>query len=104
VVELKPDGKLKVKGKLEIFNLGTLPTPSFTARVVLSADNKYDSSDIVLETKTVKSIKPQKSKKVSASDSVVPGLPLPHYLIGVIDLAGTVAESDETDNQVIFAF
>lgn len=103
-VELKPNGQLKVKGKLNVTNLGSVITPSFTVRVVLSVDNKYDSGDTVIETKTVKKINPQATKKVSASESLAPPLPVPHYLIGVIDLAGTVAESNETDNQVVIPF
>ncbi|CBE67527.1 MAG: hypothetical protein F9K13_06055 [Candidatus Methylomirabilis oxygeniifera] len=96
--------KCKLKGKVQIHNVGTAKAPSGSfLRFYLSADPVWDGSDTLLQQVSVSSLKPgkTKSKKIKyrqPTSQTAKGL----YLLAVLDVTGLMAELDETNNLVVF--
>jgi cytochrome c peroxidase len=101
--ETKKGIKCKVKGKLNIQNIGTRDARSSFVRYYLSDDSTYDEGDIRLKQVATGEIKASKSKTKTFSYSFKYGTDAAgKYIIAVIDADNTVEESNESNNYAIY--
>jgi uncharacterized repeat protein (TIGR01451 family) len=93
--------KCKVRGTVEVTNNAPGDAPSSVIKFYLSTDNVFDEGDVLLKRVSTGKIKDgqPKNKKLSAK---LPGDPTGMFLLAVLDADGTVSESDETNNTVVF--
>jgi cytochrome c peroxidase len=101
--ETKKGIKCKVKGKLNIENIGTQDAKSSFVRYYLSDDGTYDEGDMLLKQVATGKITTNKSKTKTFSysfknDTDTAG----KYIIAIIDADNTVEESDETNNNIVY--
>jgi len=95
--------KCRLSGRLNIQNVGTLNAPSSFVRFYLSTDGVYNGDGDPMKQVATGTIKVGKSKTKTFSYT----LPLEEtasgeYIIAVIDADNTVAESNESNNYVVF--
>jgi murein DD-endopeptidase MepM/ murein hydrolase activator NlpD len=94
--------KCKITGKLSIQNMGTLKAHSSFVRFYLSTDNVYDEgTDTFLKQKATGTLRTEKNKTKKLSyrfHETASGM----YIVAVIDADNTVAESDESNNYIVF--
>ncbi|MFA6056194.1 MAG: CARDB domain-containing protein [Thermodesulfovibrionales bacterium] len=95
--------KCKIKGKLSVWNTGQQEAKSSFVSYYLSDNSAFESSDTFLKQTSTGKIKAGKSKNTSISYSFKPGdSATGKYIIAVIDAGNTVAEPDETNNNISF--
>ena len=95
-------GKCKIKGVLNIQNIGYQNAASFV-RFYLSDDSTYDEGDMFLKQTSTGTLKVGKSKKISLSYSFLSGVSATDkYIIAVIDADNSVLEVNEGDNNIIY--
>ncbi|MEW6584249.1 MAG: M4 family metallopeptidase [Nitrospirota bacterium] len=95
--------KCKIKGGMNIRNMGNQNAPSARVFLFLSDNNVYEPGDFYLKEFATGKIKKDKSK----SKPVSYGLPLGStasgkYVIAVIDGDNAVAEADENNNYIVY--
>ena len=99
LVHLCSTAKCKVNGKFVVQNIGNGNAPSSLVRFYLSENDTYDVGDIFLKGLKTGTIKVGKSKKMSLSCNLPPGMAaIDGYIIAVIDEDDTVLEANETNN------
>lgn len=82
-----------------ITNLGTGAAPGAQATFYLSVDPARSADDVVLGDRVVPALAPGASSSGATAVLLPAGLaPGKYYLLAVVDPAGAVAESDETNN------
>ena len=88
-----------------ITNAGSTDTGSFVVRFYLSTNSTISTFDSELGSVNVSSVSAGSSKSVTLSDGLVPAaLSAGNYYLGwIIDADGTVSESNESNNTVLFA-
>jgi len=95
--------KCKIKGKLVVRNAGQQEAKSSFVGYYLSDNSDFESGDTFLKKVATGKIKAGKSKNTSISYSFKSGNSAAgKYIIAVIDAGNTVAESDETNNNISF--
>ena len=101
--EKKKGMKCKVKGTLAIRNTGNENARSSYARFYLSDDAAYDAEDRFLRKTATGTVKAGKGKSRQLSGSFPFGIStIGKYIIAVIDAGNTVAETNETNNTIIY--
>ena len=94
----------RVKGKLTIKNVGTLPAPSSAVRFFVSDDPVYDTGDILLKKVSSGTIRAGGIKNMTLS-CPVPAITYSvtgKYLIAVVDADNVVSETNETNNTGVY--
>ena len=95
--------KCKIKGKLSVWNIGQQEAKTSFVRYYLSDNSDFESSDTFLKQVATGKIKAGKSKDRTISYSFKAGNSATgKYIIAVIDAGNTVAEADETNNNISF--
>lgn len=95
--------KCKIKGRLNIQNIGNWDALSSFVRFYLSDDNTYDGGDTFLKQVATGKIKKGKSKNRTLSYSFPLGVTVSgKYIIAVIDADNTVVEANETNNNITY--
>jgi len=80
-------------------NLGTGPAAASTTRYYLSADNTYDTTDILIGSRSIGTLLNGASSSGSATVTIPAGTALGrYYIIARADGEEVVAETDETNN------
>jgi hypothetical protein len=95
--------RCKVKGKLNIQNMGTKNAASSTVKFYLSNDNVFDAADTYLKKISVKNIKTGESSDKSLKYTFPYGETLAgKYIIAVVDADNTVFEANEDNNEIAY--
>jgi hypothetical protein len=95
--------KCKIKGKVNIQNIGQVNAKTSFVRFYLSDDEYYDNGDSYLKQVATGTVKTGKSKNKSLSYSLSTGINASgKYVLAVIDAYDIIPESDETNNVVSF--
>jgi hypothetical protein len=95
--------KCKIKGKLFVRNIGQQEAKTSFVRYYLSDNSDFENSDTFLKQVATGKIKAGKSKDRTISYSFKAGNSATgKYIIAVIDAGNTVAEADETNNNISF--
>jgi hypothetical protein len=93
--------KCKIKGKVNIQNIGQINAKTSYVRFYLSEDEFYDNGDSYLKQVATGSVKTGKSKNKTLSYSLSTGINASgKYILSVIDAYNIIPESDETNNVV----
>jgi pimeloyl-ACP methyl ester carboxylesterase len=93
--------RCKIKSKFNIKNIGTMDAGSSFVRYYLSDDNTFDEGDTFLKQVATGKIKAGKIKIKSFNYNFDYGITISDkYIIAVIDAYNTVAETDETNNNI----
>jgi subtilisin family serine protease len=95
--------KCKVKGKINIQNIGRNNAPSSVVRYYLSDNNTYDGGDTTLKQVSSGKLKVGKSTVKTLSFSFQYGvLTAGKYIIAIIDADSTVEETNENNNIIVY--
>jgi len=95
--------RCKIKGRLNIQNIGTKNAVSSRVRFYLSDDNAFDDADTYLKQISLSNIKTGKSLNKSLQYTFGYGETLTDkFIVAVIDADNTVAEPDEDNNQIAY--
>ncbi len=95
-------------GKFVVENNGTGSAAASTVRFYLSADQTFDATDLLLKAVSIDAVTAgaKKSAKLNVdlnfTTGLTPGLRSSDFVLGIVDDAGVVPESDETDNTIVF--
>jgi hypothetical protein len=86
-----------------VVNSGTAPAGAFKVTAYLSKDDQFSPSDFLWKTSSYTGLAPNAFAGVGVSGEVVPAsLPLgKYYIILLLDPENTVAELNESDNQLV---
>ncbi|MFZ3137525.1 MAG: DUF1566 domain-containing protein [Thermodesulfovibrionales bacterium] len=94
--------KCKIKGALNIQNIGYQDAASFV-NFYLSDDSIYDAGDMFLKQVSIGILKIGKGKKKSLSYNLPNGITASgKYIIAVIDEDNSIAEENESDNNIAY--
>jgi hypothetical protein len=95
--------KCKIKGKLNIKNIGTQNAVASHVKFYLSDDNIYDEGDMLLKRLATGKIKPGKSQTKSLFYSFPYGTSVTDkYVIAILDTDNKVIETDKSNNNIAY--
>ena len=95
--------KCKIKGKLNIQNIGNEKAYASALRFYLSNDDEYDTGDTLLKEKSTGKVKVGKSKKKNLKYKFSIGETASgQYVIAVIDADNEISEMNENNNNISY--
>jgi hypothetical protein len=95
--------KCKIKGTLNIQNVGNVDAASSFTRFYLSDDAAYDEGDMLLKQVSTGILKAGNSKNVTLSYSFPIAISATDkYIIAVVDTDNTVVESNKSNNIIVY--
>ncbi len=95
--------RCKVKGKLNIQNIGTKNAASSIVKFYLSDDNTFDAADTYLKQVSIKNIITGESSDKNFKYAFQYGETLTDkYIVAVIDTDNTVVETNEDNNKIAY--
>ncbi len=91
-------------GKFVVENNGTGSAAASTVRFYLSSDETFDGGDNLLTAVLIDAVTggATKSAKLNVDLPIASGSRSSDFVLGIVDFAGVVMESDETDNTIVF--
>ncbi len=102
-VETRKGKRCKMSGKLNVNNNGKQDALNSTIKLFLSENDSYENEDFPLKEISTGKIKKYKSKDIVIQYNFNYGISLSEkYIIAVLDFKNAVAESDESNNTIIF--
>lgn len=93
------------EAEISVKNIGVLQAAVSGAQLLLSADSVADESDALLHTFSLPDLFPEESFEDTYTFRLAQNLPNgTYYLVLAVDAANSIAESDETNNALVYRF
>ena len=95
--------KCSLSGAFLLKNQGTQNAPISTVKFFLSREVTFDEGEILLSTVQTALLGPGRTKQLKLKVTLQPGVSASgKFVLAVVDPADTLAESNETNNMVVF--